>query len=57
MRALDNIDYYLNPVCDIINISERMNARKISVINSGIVLKIGASWKIEANNKVKIKLI
>jgi hypothetical protein len=57
MRALDNIDYYLNPVCDIINISERMNARKISVINSGIVLKIGDSWKIEANNKVKIKLI
>lgn len=57
MRALDNIDYYLNPVCDIVNISERMHARKILLINSGIVVKIGDSWKIEAHNKIKIKLI
>jgi hypothetical protein len=57
LRALDNIDYYLNPVCEIQNISERNYARKISMTDPGSVIKRGDIWKIEENNKVKIKLV
>jgi hypothetical protein len=56
LRALDNIDYYLNPVCEIQNISDRAYARKISMTDPGSVIKLGDIWKIEENNKVKIKL-
>jgi hypothetical protein len=57
LRALDNIDYYLNPVCEIQNISDRAYARKISMTDPGSVVKRGDIWKIEENNKVKIKLV
>jgi hypothetical protein len=57
LRALDNIDYYLNPVCEIQNISDRAYARKISMTDPGSVIKRGDIWKIEENNKVKIKLV
>lgn len=54
-RALDNIDYYLNPVCDIQNISERIHARKIIQDKPGSVYISGDYWKIDTNNKVKIR--
>jgi len=57
LRALDNIDYYLNPVCEIQNISDRSFARKIIMTDPGSVIKRGDIWKIEENNKVKIKLV
>jgi ABC-type multidrug transport system ATPase subunit len=57
LRALDNIDYYLNPVCEIDNITERTHARKIIMLNPGTVLLSGDCWKIDVNNKVKIRLI
>jgi hypothetical protein len=57
LRALDNIDYYLNPVCEIQNIADRAYARKISMTDPGSVIKRGDIWKIEENNKVKIKLV
>jgi hypothetical protein len=57
LRALDNIDYYLNPVCEIQNITDRTNARKILMTDPGLVIKRGDIWKIEDNNKVKIKLV
>jgi hypothetical protein len=57
LRALDNIDYYLNPVCEIQNISDRVYARNISMTDPGSVIKRGDIWKIEENNKVKIKLV
>lgn len=57
MRALDNIDYYLNPVCEIQNIINRTNARKIVMTASGVVVRRGDHWKVEENNKVKIKLV
>lgn len=57
LRALDNIDYYLNPVCEIQNISDRAFARKISMTDPGSVVKRGDIWKIEENNKVKVKLV
>jgi hypothetical protein len=56
-RALDNIDYYLNPVCEIENITERTHARKIQMKESGNVLMSSDSWKIDINHKVKIKFI
>jgi len=56
-RALDNIDYYLNPVCEIENISDRTQAKKIHVVNYGIVVLTGENWKIDTNNKLKIRLI
>lgn len=56
-RALDNIDYYLNPVCEIENISDRTHAKKINVIDFGTVVLNGDTWKIESNKKLKIRLI
>ena len=57
LRALDNIDYYLNPVCEIQNISDRTFARKISMTDPGSVIRRSDIWIIEENNKVKIKLV
>lgn len=57
MRALDNIDYYLNPVCEIQNIINRTNARKIVMTATGVVVRRGDHWKVEESNKVKIKLV
>ena len=57
MRALDNIDYYLNPVCEIQNIINRPNARKIVMTATGVVVRRGDHWKVEEGNKVKIKLV
>ena len=57
LRALDNIDYYLSPVCEIQNISDRSKARKIQMTRTGSVIKRGDSWIIDGKDKVKIKLI
>ena len=57
LKALDNIDYYLNPVCEIENISDRTQAKKINVINYGSVVFNGEQWKIESNKKLIIRLI
>ena len=57
LRALDNIDYYLNPVCEIQNIADRSHARNIVMTYPGFVIRRGEAWKIEENNKVKIKLV
>jgi len=56
LRALDNIDYYLNPVCEIENISDRSHAKEIIMIKNGTVVFSGDNWNIDAKNKVKIKL-
>ena len=57
LRALDNIDYYLNPVCHIENITDRSSAQRIAIVNPGVVNKNGDVWKIDINNKVKIRFI
>ncbi len=56
-RALDDIDHYLNPVCEIENISDRTHAKKINVVDFGTVVLNGDTWKIESNKKLKIRLI
>lgn len=55
--AMDNIDYYLNPVCEIQNIMDRKDARRIRMIDTGSVIKRGDYWNIDENNKVKIELL
>lgn len=55
LKAIDNIDYYLTPVCEIVNISDRNSAKKVSQIETGTVLKIQDNWMID--KKVKVKLI
>lgn len=56
-RALDDIDSYLNPVCEIENIAYRTQAKKILVVKEGYVAMNGENWKIDSNNKLKIRLI
>jgi len=57
LRALENIDYYLNPVCEIQNISGRTFAKRIVMTEPGRVIKRNDSWQIEENGKVKVKLV
>lgn len=57
LRALGNIDNYLNPVCEIANIANRIQAKRIEMSNPGTVFLNGDSWKIDVNNKVKLRLI
>ncbi len=56
LRAIENIDYYLNPVCEIQNIANRAFAKKVVMIDHGtIVQKRDDLWQII--NKIKIKLV
>lgn len=54
-KAIDNIDYYLIPVCEVENISERDIAAKVFQKEAGTVVKISGKWV--TNKKIKIKLI
>lgn len=56
-RAINRLDSYLKPVCDIDNINNAENASKIEVLKNGKVIKISDSWVIDPNHKVKIKLV
>ncbi len=57
LRALENIDYYLNPVCEIENLSGRRYAKRIVMTGPGRVLKRNDSWQIGENGKIKVKLV
>jgi len=54
-KAIENIDYYLMPVCEVENISERNNASRVIQKEAGSVVKISGKWM--TNKKVKVKLI
>jgi len=56
-RAINRLDSYLKPVCDIDNIINAESASKIEVLKNGKVIKISDSWLIDTNHKVKIKLV
>ncbi|HPD58852.1 MAG TPA: hypothetical protein P5085_02565 [Paludibacteraceae bacterium] len=56
-RAINRLDSYLKPVCDIDNIINAENASKIEVLKNGKVIKKNGSWVIDPNHKVKIKLM
>jgi hypothetical protein len=56
-RAINRLDSYLKPVCDIDNIINAEIASKIEVLKNGKVIRISDSWVIDTNHKVKIKLV
>jgi hypothetical protein len=56
-RAINRLDSYLKPVCDIDNIINAESASKIDFLKHGTVIKIADSWVIDEKNKVKIKLV
>lgn len=56
-RAINRLDSYLKPVCDIDNITNAEGASKIKVLKNGKVNKIADSWVIDTNHKIQIQLI
>ena len=57
VRAINNFDSHLEPVCDIENFENRSNATRIQLINNGVVKFMNDKWTIVPNKKVKIRLI
>jgi hypothetical protein len=55
-RAINRLESYLKPVCEIDNITNSSYATKIEVIKSGKVTLINDSWVIDPEKKIKIKL-
>lgn len=55
LKAIDNIDYYLMPVCNVENISDRSFATRVLQKEPGKIVKISDKWVID--KKVKVKLI
>lgn len=56
-RAINRLESYLKPVCEIENIANAENATRIEFISPGKVNSRNNRWLIESDNKVKIKLI
>jgi hypothetical protein len=54
-KAIENIDYYLIPVCEVENISLRNNASRIFQKEAGRVVKISGKWITD--RKIKVKLV
>jgi hypothetical protein len=54
-KAIENVDYYLFPVCEVENMSQRNNASMVIQKEAGCVLKISGKWIIE--KKITVKLI
>lgn len=57
IKAINNIDYYLMPVCEVENLAITSTATRILQMKSGSVVKIADKWIIDKDKKVKIKLI
>ncbi|MGQ1948363.1 hypothetical protein ACT3CD_14810 [Geofilum sp. OHC36d9] len=55
-RAINRLESYLKPVCDIENITNSSTATKIGLIHSGKVTRLNDRWMIDTENKIKIKL-
>ncbi len=55
LKAIENIDYYMIPVCEVLNIAERSNANKVIQEKAGTVVKISGSWVTD--KKIKVKLV
>jgi hypothetical protein len=55
LKAIENIDYYLIPVCEVENISERNSASKVLQKEAGRVVRISGKWMTD--KKIKVKLI
>jgi len=55
MKAINNIDYYLVPVCDISDISARNNATRVIQESKGSVILATGKWV--CTTRVKVKLV
>lgn len=55
-KAINRLESYLKPVCDIENITNASTSTRIELIHTGKVSLINDSWLIDPNHKVKIKL-
>ena len=55
VKAINNIDFYLIPVCEVENLAISNTATKIMQVRHGTVVKIADKWVIDT--KVKVKLI
>ena len=55
VKAINNIDFYLIPVCEVENLAISNTATKIMQVKHGTVVKIADKWVIDT--KVKVKLI
>ena len=53
-RVINRSESYLKPVCDIVNISK--TSTKIELVREGKVFLEGDRWRIDPDNKIKIKL-
>ncbi|MCD4675420.1 MAG: hypothetical protein K8S18_05415 [Desulfobacula sp.] len=56
-RAINRLESYLKPACDIENIINADSATNIEFIKPGKVILINDSWVIDSDNKAKIKLL
>lgn len=56
-RAINQMEDFLKPVCDIENITNSSTSTKIKLIHSGKVTLINDSWVIDPENKIKIVLL
>jgi len=56
-RAINRLESYLKPVCEIENIADAEIATHIEFVDSGKVILQNNSWAIEPDKKVKIKLL
>ncbi len=56
-RAINRLESYLKPVCEIENIANADKANRVEFLRSGKVVLINDSWVIDTDNKAKVKLI
>jgi len=54
-RAIENIDYYLFPVCEVENTGDRTGATKIVQKEAGKVIRVAGKWVTD--KKIKVKLL
>jgi hypothetical protein len=54
-KAIENIDYYVIPVCEVENISQRSNASRVFQKEAGRVTKVSGKWVTD--KKIKVKLM
>lgn len=56
-RAINQIEDFLKPVCDIENITNASTASRVELIQRGKVALEGDKWVVDPDNKVKIRLV
>lgn len=57
IRAINYIDSYLIPVCEVENLAISSTATRIVQLKTGSVVKISDKWVIDKDKKVKVKLV